>query len=264
MTALSPLSRLTYSLVLILLAAAMPSRAKDPDAMARANRDFLLANGAYEKGDFTGAAGLYRKAIDEGAVSARLYYNYANSLFRQNQLGMAILYYEKARKLAPEDGDIAFNLRFANAQTVDKNPVPETDFLTKVLWAVHSAYSINQGLWAALGLFAGCFFLGLLAIYAGKALRGALVTAIVLGALALLVLVPSLLYKIRQQETVRYGIVLTPALEMYSGPGDNYQVLTKVHEGTKFEIVEVRGDWASVKLLNGKGGYVRYADLGKV
>lgn len=254
--------------VLFALFAAVVSFAA-PSAAAKGTGDratgfYHQGNAAYEKGDFSGAAAFYRKALDEGAVNDRLYFNYANSLFRQNQLGMAILYYEKARKLAPDDEDIAFNLRFATAQTVDKNPVPETDLLTKTLWIFHSAYSINQGMWITLGLFSACFLIGLLAIYAGKGLRGALVTCIVFAGIALLVLVPSLIYKVRAQETVRYAIVLTPVLEMYSGPGDNYQVLTKVHEGTKFEIVEVRGDWASVKLLNGKGGFVRYADLGKV
>jgi tetratricopeptide (TPR) repeat protein len=247
---------------LLLAFASLPAAAKGPGD--RATGFFLQGNAAYEKGDFAAAVDAYRKALDEGAVNDRLYFNYANALFRQSQLGMAILYYEKARKLAPNDEDIAFNLRFANAQTVDKNPVPEPDLLTKSLWVFHSAYSINQGMWIALGLFSACFLFGIFAIYAGKGFRGVLVSVIVLCGLGLLVLVPSLVYKIRQQETVRYAIVLTPALEMYSGPGDNYQVLTKVHEGTKFEIVEVRGDWASVKLLNGKGGYVRYADLGKV
>lgn len=234
------------------------------DALDRATRHFQMANGAYEKSDYAKAAGLYRQALDEGAVNARLYFNYANSLFRLNQLGMAILYYEKARKLAPNDEDIAFNLRFANAQTVDKNPVPEPNALTKSLWMIHSSYSINQGLWMAMGLFTGLFLLAILALYAGPGLRGVLVAGCVLAALALGALAPSLVYKVKQQETLQYGIVLAPALEMYSGPGDTYQVLTKVHEGTKFEIVEVHGDWASVKLLNGKGGYVRLADLGKV
>ena len=54
------------------------------------------------------------------------------------------------------------------------------------------------------------------------------------------------------------------AIEMFSGPGETFQVLTQVHEGTKFEIVETRGDWVSVKLANGKGGFVRLSDLGKV
>jgi tetratricopeptide (TPR) repeat protein len=261
---MTSLRAFTSLLVIAAFAVFAPSHVAAKGPGDRATGFYLQGNAAYEQGDFAGAAALYRKALDEGAVNDRLYYNYANSLFRQQQLGMAILYYEKARKLAPDDEDIAFNLRFASAQTVDKNPVPEPDVLTKALWIFHSAYSINEGMWVSLGLFSACFLLALLAIYAGKALRGALVFGIVVAGLGLLVLIPSLVYKIRAQETVRYAIVLTPVLEMYSGPGDNYQVLTKVHEGTKFEIVEVRGDWASVKLLNGKGGFVRYADLGKV
>ncbi len=243
---------------------AAPSGAAGRDALERATRNFRLANAAYEKNDYAKAEELYRRAVDEGAVNARLYFNYANALFRQDRLGMAILYYEKARKLAPEDEDIAFNLRFANAQTADKNPEPEANLLTKVLWKLHSAFSINQGLWAAAGLFSAGFLLAALSLYAGAALRGVLVGAAVLCFIALAALSPSLVYKIKQQESVQYGIVLAPAVEMYSGPGDSFQLLTKVHEGTKFEIVEVRGDWASVKLLNGKGGYVRLADLGKV
>lgn len=247
-----------------LLAAAAPARAASPDALERATRNFRLANAAYEKNDYSRAVELYRQAVDEGAVDARLYFNYANALFRQNQLGMAILYYEKARKLAPNDEDIAFNLRFANAQTIDKNPVPEPNVLTKALWAIHAAYAIDQGLWTALGLFTAAFLFAILALFAGKGLRGGLVALGVLCLLGLAMLAPSLVWKIKEQETVRYGIVLKPALEMYSGPGDGFQLLTKVHEGTKFEIVGIHGEWASVKLLNGKGGYVRLADLGKV
>jgi tetratricopeptide (TPR) repeat protein len=233
-------------------------------AASRATRDFQEGNGAYERNDYAKAADLYRKAVDEGIINSRLFYNYANALFRQGQLGLAILYYEKARKLEPTDEDIAYNLRFANAQTVDKNPAPETNILTKVLWSLHTAYSIDQGLWICLGLFSAIFLAAMLAVFSGAGLRGVLFALMGLCVVALLVLGPSLAYKIRQQESVEYGIVLKPAVEMYSGPGENFQVLTKVHEGTKFQIVETRGDWVSVKLLNGKGGYVRYADLGKV
>ena len=254
------------ALVLIACLAAGSAHAETPsaEAMQRAARSFQQANAAYEKSDFAGAADLYRRTLEEGVVNSRLYYNYANSLFRQHTLGLTILYYEKARKLDPNDADIAYNLRFANAQTVDKNPVPETGVLTRILWSLHSAYSINGGLWTALGLSTFLFLAGCLALYAGPALRGVLYAAMGLALLGGAALAPSLAYKIKQQESVQYGIVLKPSLEMYSGPGDNYQVLTKVHEGTKFEIVETHGDWVSVKLLNGKGGFVRYADLGKV
>jgi tetratricopeptide (TPR) repeat protein len=243
---------------------AAAARAATPEALARAGQAFRQANAAYEKTDYAQAADLYRRAIDEGVADSRLYFNYANCLFRQNQLGMAILYYEKARKLDPNDPDIAYNLRFVNAQIQDKVPAAEENVLTRLLAFAHGSFSINEGLWIELALFT---FLGLAAIlcmYVGTASRTALGVLMGTAGLAMLSLVPSLAMKIKDQETLRYAIVLKPAIEMFSGPGETFQVLTQVHEGTKFEIVETRGDWVSVKLANGKGGFVRLSDLGKV
>ena len=257
----NPLHRL---LGLVLSLACLSMAAVSPEALARATKSFQQANGAYEKNDYDKAADLYRRAIDEGVADSKLYFNYANCMFRLNQPGMAILYYEKARKLDPNDQDVAYNLRFVNANIIDKNPAPEINALTKAIHFAHSAFSINEGLWIVLGLFSLIFVAGMAALYAGAAMRGALITAIALSALALLLLSPSLILKIKEQETLQYGIVLKPAVEMFSGPGETFQVLTQVHEGTKFEIVETRGEWVSVKLANGKGGFVRLTDLGKV
>lgn len=251
-------------IILIMLCLAGLGGATTPEALGRASKSFTLANAAYEKTDYAKAADLYRRALDEGVADARLYFNYANALFRLNQLGMAILYYEKARKLEPNDPDIAYNLRFVNAQIIDKNPAPEVNVLTRALAFAHGAFSINESLWITLGLFCAIALAAILALYAGPALRGSLTALMVLCALGLCALVPSVAVKIKEQETLRYGIVLKPAVEMFSGPGESFQVLTQVHEGTKFEIVETRGDWVSVKLANGKGGFVRLADLGKV
>jgi tetratricopeptide (TPR) repeat protein len=248
--------------VFCLLAAA--AGAASPEALARAGQAFRQANAAYEKSDYAQAADLYRRALDEGVADSRLYFNYANCLFRQNQLGLAILYYEKARKLDPNDPDIAYNLRFVNAQIQDKLPAPEENALTRALAFVHGSFSINAGLWMELGLFTLLGLAAILCLYVGAAARAALGVLMAAAALAMLALIPSLTFKIKDQETVRYAIVLKPAVEMFSGPGENFQVLTQVHEGTRFEIVETRGDWVSVKLANGKGGFVRLADLGKV
>jgi tetratricopeptide (TPR) repeat protein len=250
-------------LAILCFAHAAPA-AVSPEALGRATKAFQQGNGAYEMNDYAKAAELYRRAIDEGVADSKLYFNYANAMFRLNQPGMAILYYEKARKLDPNDPDIAYNLRFVNANIIDKNPAPETNALTRALVFAHSAFSINEGLWIALGLFTLICLGAILALYAGAAFRGAVITGMVLGGLALLVLAPSVILKIKEQETLQYGIVLKPAVEMFSGPGESFQVLTQVHEGTKFEIVETRGEWVSVKLANGKGGFVRLADLGKV
>ena len=225
---------------------------------------FRKGNEAYEKGSFDEAASDYQKAEDMGMANARLYYNHGNALFRQHQLGLSILYYERARKLSPLDEDIQFNLRFAQAQVADKIPEPEPNLLARLLWNVHASYSVRSGVWAAFGLFTLAFAAIAAALFLTSFLRWFSILIAVMSSLALVAFSPSLIYKIHQQETVQYGIVLQPAIEMFSGPGENYQVLAKVHEGTRFEIVEQRGDWFSVKLANGKGGYVRANQLGKV
>ncbi|MEO6094120.1 MAG: tetratricopeptide repeat protein [Fibrobacteria bacterium] len=258
------LSLLALAMLTFLSFTVQASASVSPEALGRATKAFQQGNGAYEKNDYAKAADLYRLALDEGVADSKLYFNYANAMFRLNQPGMAILYYEKARKLDPNDQDIAYNLRFVNANIIDKNPALETNALTRALFFFHSAFSINEGLWIALGLFTIICLCAVLALYAGTAFRGALVTAMVLCGAAILVLAPSVIFKIKEQETLQYGIVLKPAVEMFSGPGESFQVLTQVHEGTKFEIVETRGEWVSVKLANGKGGFVRLADLGKV
>jgi tetratricopeptide (TPR) repeat protein len=232
--------------------------------LASASEWFRQGNTAYEKGNFQEAAEDYQKAEDLGVANATLYYNHGNALFRLNQLGPSILFYERAHKLEPLDEDINFNLRYAQSHVEDKVPEPESNLLTRVLWRLHASYSIRSGLWAAFALFTLAFAFAISALMLLSFLRWLSVVGAVVAVLALLALSPSLLYKIHQQETEEYAIVMQPVVEMFSGPGENYQVLAKVHEGTKFEIVEEHGDWLSVKLANGKGGYVRANQLGRV
>lgn len=254
-------STLAFLIISLMLANASPSHA---DGLALAQKAFSAGNAAYEKGDFESAESQYRRAIDQGIADHKLYYNYANALFRQNKLGLAILYWEKAAKMMPDQPDIAHNLRFARARITDKSTEAPPNFLTRILWSVHSAYEINTGLWLAFGLFS-LSFAGLYLMVASTGwLRGLGITAFVLMILTQGGLWISLLYKINQQESVNSAIVLKSVLEVYSGPGDSYQLLARVHEGTKFSIEQVSGEWASVKLANGTGGWVRFADLGKI
>ncbi|MFC1586371.1 tetratricopeptide repeat protein [Fibrobacterota bacterium] len=246
-------------LLLYLFLLTTPLMATDP-AMGYIQQ----ANQAYEEQDFPRAGSLYEKAINEGIINADLYFNYANALFRLENLGEAILYYEKALKLSPTDRDIQANLKFAYAQTIDKHPLPKYNVLTRFIWYLHSSYDLNLALWLALGLFSGLFGLGILLLFTSQRARILIYPFIALLAVGLVVLAPSLGFRIKDQETVRFAIVLSPSLEIYSGPGESYQALSKVHEGTKFEIEEVSENWAKVKLPNGTGGFVKYSELGKI
>ena len=84
-------------------------------ASAADNTDELWqrANTAYNSGDYAQAETCYTRILEQGLYSASLYYNLANAHFKQNELGKALLYYNRALRLRPNDEDIRHNLEYA-------------------------------------------------------------------------------------------------------------------------------------------------------
>ena len=69
-----------------------------------------MAASHYSEGKYNEAADLYQQIIETGYESAEVYYNLGNSYYKMSDLPNAILNYERAKLLAPNDEDIAFNL----------------------------------------------------------------------------------------------------------------------------------------------------------
>ena len=77
------------------------------------------ANTAYINGDFHAAADTYEELLSRGVSSMKLYYNLGNAYFKDDRIGKAILYYNRALRLAPGNDDIRYNLSVAEARTKD-------------------------------------------------------------------------------------------------------------------------------------------------
>src|SRR5471030_132700 len=87
---------------------------------------FKKGNDYYAKGMYKEAFATYQSLTNDGYQSAGLYFNMGNASYKLADFPLAILYYEKAHKLAPGDEDINFNIRFANLKTIDKiDELPE-------------------------------------------------------------------------------------------------------------------------------------------
>ena len=67
--------------------------------------DWKRAEELYANKQYTEAADVYAEMFQYGE-SAALYYNYANTLYKSNQIGLAILNYERALRLDPTNEDI--------------------------------------------------------------------------------------------------------------------------------------------------------------
>ena len=121
-------SRIFWSLLLLFLSLTAAARAQgDRDSLAAATTDPLTvqtaggnslaaveqvwdaANTAYINSDYHRAIDAYRQLILRGYASDKLYYNLANAYFKVGRYGKAILYYNRALRLAPGDADIRYN-----------------------------------------------------------------------------------------------------------------------------------------------------------
>ena len=111
-----------YMLVLCFLPATM--------AFAASDNLHQQARDAYSNGDYVQAISIYETMTQEGE-SDELYYNLGNAYYKNNQIGKAILNYERALRLNPSYDDAAFNLQLANEKIQDKIEPIERFFLSQ-------------------------------------------------------------------------------------------------------------------------------------
>ncbi len=121
------------------------------------------ANEAYIKGEYSYAIELYEEVIANQKEAAELYHNLGNAYFKETRLGPAILNYERALRLSPNDDNIRFNLEIARSRIADRiEPVPLIFY--ERWWKGFLNLQAVDG-WAITGLIFLVIFLGCLSLY---------------------------------------------------------------------------------------------------
>ena len=95
----------------------------------------LLSSGNqfYSQGNYKAAIEQYERLVHLPFSNEIVYYNLGNAYFKNNQLGNAILNFEKAFKLAPHDQDVIANLELAKGRIADKIEGRQENFLVREL-----------------------------------------------------------------------------------------------------------------------------------
>lgn len=226
---------------------------------------FEQGNSAYRANDYSKALEWYNKILDTGYAGGALYYNIGNCYFKLEQVGPAILYYEKALRLAPGDEEVRFNLDLANSKVIDRIQQPPKLFIYRWWDSLVDAFSLGQLTW----LTAVLFFM-LIALYAGKLLFAdrlpEWLTRYGLTVLAVLMLFSVLLLfsAANHYGSERDAIVLAPRVKVLSAPGEQGNEVFVLHEGVKVWRSEQRGDWVRIELPDGKSGWIEAKKIGIV
>jgi len=218
---------------------------------------FEQANQLYRAGEYQKAATTYEQIVKNGYENAPLYYNLGNSYFKMQNIPASILNYERAKKLAPTDEDINYNLRLTNLRVIDKvEPIPRLFFIN---WWNSFLNIFSTTGWAIAGIIAlwSTVILGAIFLTAGNILIQRLLffIGIVLMLFALLAFV-GMYQQLHQTEGTQYGIVFTQSIAVKSAPDAQSTDLFVLHEGVKVEFLDTVGEWRKVRLADGKIGWL--------
>ena len=221
------------------------------------------ANQAYVEGRWSDAVDGYGQIFGMGLESAALYCNTGDAYFKEGNVSMAILFYERALKLDPSYSDARYNLELMNSIIQDRiDPVP--DFILKV-WAKDVCYIMDSDAWAACFLVLLALTLGLVLLFLLAPTAAGRRTGFFTGIVTLLLAVASLSFSIWQKNdymSADEAIVMRPVTSVKSSPSaEASKDLFILHEGTKVRILDSVGNWKNIELADGRQGWIPSADI---
>ncbi|MDR0536764.1 MAG: tetratricopeptide repeat protein [Tannerellaceae bacterium] len=227
-------------------------------------QDDILKNAeeAYANGEYAKAAGFYRKALKTYGESAEVYYNLGNAYYKANEVGPAILYYERALLIDPGDADVRVNLELARDKAVDKITPVGKFFLAEWMADIRNLGAADS--WAKVGIGAFLLLTGCLFLYFFSRKRGLRRMGFYAGmALAALIIIANVFAAGQRKKLVERNeaIVFAPTVTVKSSPNNSGTDLFVLHEGTKVMIRNTVGDWKEIELEDGNVGWLPGKDI---
>lgn len=236
-----------------------PALPTDPEAL------WQMGNTAYNEGKWAQAEEYYTRIIEQGQYSAALYYNLANAHFKQEELGKALLYYNRALRLRPADEDIRHNLEYAEQSTKDSiEEIPEF-FLKTWIKSLRGALSCTAWSILSLILLVAALAFALIYLLAQRLSLRKMGFYLMATASLLFVVATAFAWSERNMLVERNeAIVMNTAVSIKSSPDRSATELFVLHEGTKVTIDETIDGWAEVRIADGRKGWIEQERIERI
>ena len=226
---------------------------------------FANANNAYSKKEYTKAIELYESIIADKQQAPQLFYNLGNAYFQTGDFAHAILNYERAKKISPDDEDILINLKAANLKIEDKIEVAPELFLIVLQQKIISL--MNEKSWSLLCIC--CLFLGaiLMGFFIGSNHYLIKKTGFYLGTSFLVLFIATFFVAKSSYNSSRLhneAIVTAASVTVLGSPSDSSTKLFILHKGSKVFIRDENEDWLEIKIANGNVGWIRNNQVEKI
>jgi len=220
---------------------------------------FLLkqANKAYTEGEFQKAVEIYEKLVNTGYSAGELYYNLGNAYYRVGDYKSAILNYERAKLLMPDNENILINLEYSQRFVQDKIETVPKFFL--VSWVEAFVNLFSEKAWSIISIF--CFIAFLTAVILFLFTKTLLIRKLsfYISFLSIFISIVTFYSASKQNQKVNQhntAIIFSPAVTVKSSPNESGTDLFIIHEGLKVTIIGRSSGWKEIKLSDGKVGWL--------
>jgi len=249
--------RIIVSFVIVVLCSGIKGFAGEKEQL------FSEGNAFYQEGKYSETLKAYQRILDMGYESGSLYYNVGNCYYKLQDIGRAILFYERAKKFMPGDEDLKINLTLANLAVMDKIITRPQFILFRIVRGFTHLVPQSIMMWVVVGLYLG--FVGSFVVWIVLRKRVLRLTGFRLGVfLGILFLVfgLSLVGRLREAGQKVEGIILVDKVDVMSAPSEDEGVeVFSLHEGTKVWVDQRSGEWMEIVIADGKVGWVKQEAL---
>jgi len=218
---------------------------------------FERGNQLYQSGKFAEARDAYESILSNGYVSEEVYFNVGNTYYKLGNIAKAIVNYERACRMAPNDEDLRHNLQLANLLLTDRiEPTPrlfvwdlwdgvkETFSLRSITWITYLAYAATLSALSLLFL-ARTYKLRKVGLLSGAAAGILFVFCIVIFA-----------GKLSDLGAADTAIVAAGITTIKNSPDPKSSDAFVLHSGVKVQITDRVSDWVKIRLADGKVGWM--------
>ena len=231
-----------YSLFALCLTTTLKA-SDDPNAI------FGRANADYAAGKFSSAIDGYESLVKSGHWNASVFYDLGNAYFRKNDLGRAILNYERALALDPAQPEARANLQLVRdrARALELNPnwaETHLNFLTR-----------DQYTWLAATGFWGAIAIGLGLNFSKRRPVVWTFTMVLLGLIAAGAAATA--YQLENGTSGRdLAIVVGKNVTARLAAADSVGTILVLPPGSEIKILSTRGSWDYAALPNDQKGWI--------
>jgi tetratricopeptide (TPR) repeat protein len=229
-----------------------------------ATNSIAQANNLYKQGNYSDAVKIYEEILKTG-ISAEIYYNLGNSYYKIDEIGLAILNYERALRINPRFKDAAYNLQIAESKVVDNVNTSPTFFVKRWINGLINTSTSNQ--WAIISLSFFVVFLGFLLLFFFSIKRSRRKLSFYSLIIAAIISATTFYFSAKRKEQfVKHNtaIILSGAVTAKSAPDDSGTNLFQLHEGTRVSVKSTLGSWVEISLENGAVGWLEEKTLERI